>query len=73
MTATDLAQEHAQFITRVQRLCRSARDAGGKAWLDQAADLMNSDQFKALPYEAQEDLSEAYARAAQYVTGAGGG
>lgn len=66
MTTID---EQAAFLTEVQQACRAAKKSRRSIDLQKAAALMDSHRFGYLPEHAQEDLTFAYAEAAQAVTG----
>lgn len=63
--------EQAAFTTKVQELCRRAKQERSREVLAEIAALFDSDEFKALGQEPKLNLQEAYRDAYGAVTGAG--
>jgi hypothetical protein len=64
-------EAQAAFTTKVQELCRKAKQTRDRATLAEIAALFGGDEFKALDPAPKINLQEAYRDAFGAVTGAG--
>lgn len=65
----DTINQHVDFVTKVQRLCREAKETKSRDTLLEVATLLDSDEVRALNHEVRLNLQEAYRNAYGAVTG----
>lgn len=65
----DTINQHVDFVTKVQRLCREAKETKSRDTLLEVAALLDSDIAKALSRDVRLNLQEAYRNAFGSVTG----
>jgi hypothetical protein len=67
----DTITQHVELVTKVQSLCREAKETKSRDTLLEVASLLDSDIAKMLSRDVRLNLQEAYRNAFGYITGAG--